>query len=321
MYTAYRSLSSVGAYYTIASTGISIIASPRFGLLCYCCASTLETMVVRIITICALLAPSYAAVCTGKSVDLPPKECAAWQDFFLALDGPNWRNFGSDGLTDPCAVKSKIGNPCKGGPTSGAAVARRLEQRHAIYASASEGGAAGTPPWQEPDAGVCCQRNAAGELHITQLAFAINGLQGEIPPSIIDMEELNNLSCCSNAINGTVPQLPASIQFLRMSSNKLTGIHPSLPSNTALTFLSLRDCAIEGGLPDFTALKKLTDLYMDCNKLSGAVPAAYGSFRAGHKCFISASTLLESCGNSWDNAFSCPLPDNVAKECHAVCKT
>ena len=277
-------------------------------------------MVTRIVIVCALLAPSYAAVCVGKSVDLPPKECAAWQDFFLALDGPNWRNFGSDGLTDPCAVKSRIGDPCKGGPTSGAAVARRLEQQYADYASASDGGAAGTPPWQEPDAGVCCQRNAAGELHITQLAFAINGLRGEIPPSIIDMEELNNLSCCSNAINGTVPQLPASIQFLRMSSNKLTGIHPSLPSNTALTFLSLRDCAIEGDLPDFTGLKKLTDLYMDCNRLTGAVPAAYGSFQATHKCFISASTLLESCGNSWDNTFSCPLPDNVAKECHATCK-
>jgi hypothetical protein len=35
--------------------------------------------------------------------------------------------------------------------------------------------ASGTPPWQEPDAGVCCENG-----HITQLAFALNNLAGEI---------------------------------------------------------------------------------------------------------------------------------------------
>jgi hypothetical protein len=34
---------------------------------------------------------------------------------------------------------------------------------------------AGTPPWQEPDAGVCCLNG-----HITQLAFALNNLAGQI---------------------------------------------------------------------------------------------------------------------------------------------
>ena len=251
-----------------------------------------------------------SAACVGKSADLPDKECAAWQDFYDSLNGPNWSNFGADGRDDPCSVKSKIGDPCKGGPTAGTAIARRLEQAAQAHA----------PPWQEPDAGVCCQVNSAGEKHITQLAFAINNLSGAVPPSILDLEELNNLSCCNNAINGTVPQLPSTVQFLRMSTNKLTGIDASLTANAALTFLSLRDNAIEGSMPDFSVLDGLTDLYMDCNKLSGPLPAAYGNFTLPDKCFVSASTLLESCGNKWDNKWSCPLPGDMHHNCHAVCK-
>lgn len=274
-----------------------------------------------------------AAVCTGKSADLPAKECAAWQDFYDALGGPAWSNFGSDGRADPCSVKSKIGDPCKGGPAAGAAAARRLEQQHQLrqqeqrrrLAEGSGGALAlAFPPWQEPDAGVCCQVNAAtGQKHITQLAFAINNLRGAVPASILDLEALDNLSCCNNAINGTVPPLPASLQFLRMSTNKLTGVDASLAAggNSALTFLSLRDNAIEGPLPNFPAsLTRLTDLYMDCNKLSGPVPTGYGNFSLPDKCFISASTLLETCGGTWDNAFDCPLPGDVKKNCHAVCK-
>jgi hypothetical protein len=118
----------------------------------------------KIIVALALVAQS-AAVCTGKSADLPAKECAAWQDFFDALDGPNWPNFGSDGRSDPCSVKSKIGNPCKGGPSKESIA--MFEER--------VGGPVGGDPWQEPDAGVCCLNG-----HITQLAFALNGLAGEL---------------------------------------------------------------------------------------------------------------------------------------------
>jgi hypothetical protein len=102
--------------------------------------------------------------CVGKSVGLPPKECLAWQDFFDKTNGPNWANWGSDGRNDPCSVKSKIGNPCKGGPPSSMALRLKDQARSSTDV-----------PWQEPDAGVCCENG-----HITQLAFGINGLQGEV---------------------------------------------------------------------------------------------------------------------------------------------
>jgi hypothetical protein len=120
---------------------------------------------MKLIITLALVAAAQSA-CTGKSADLPAKECAAWQDFFDSLNGPNWSNFGSDGRSDPCSVKSKVGDPCKGGPS---------KESIAMFEERVGGPVGGNPPWQEPDAGVCCK-----DGHITQLAFALNNLAGEM---------------------------------------------------------------------------------------------------------------------------------------------
>jgi hypothetical protein len=109
--------------------------------------------------------PRYAP-CVGSSSGLPAKECNAWQDFFDATQGPSWANFGSDGRLNPCSVKSKIGKPCNP-PLS--------EEAWSLIPRPTFVKGAKPPPWQEPDAGVCCENN-----HITQLAFGINGLEGEI---------------------------------------------------------------------------------------------------------------------------------------------
>jgi len=257
-------------------------------------------MLTKILLLACLATVQSAAVCTGKSVGLPAKECAAWQDFFDNLNGVNWKNFGSDGRSDPCSVKSKIGDPCKGGPTVAAMPKYDL--------------GTGPPPWQEPDAGVCCQ-----DGHITQMAFALNNLAGTVPASINDMEELINFSACNNALNGTLPDMSnTKMQFLRLSSNQLIG--GPVTGMTDLTFLSLRDNAIVGPAPDLSAMTKLTDLYLDCNHYSGALPAVYGTMKFSGKCFIDASTLLEKCSADFDNTFSCPLPAGASTECHAICK-
>jgi hypothetical protein len=149
---------------------------------------------LRILVITILCTNAVAdGPCTGKSANLPAKECAAWQDFFDSVNGINWKNFGSDGRADPCSVKSKIGDPCKGGPT----VATMPQHEKGKP----------PPPWQEPDAGVCCQ-----DGHITQMAFALNNLAGSIPASINDLEELINLSACNNGLNGTLPVSGLQVQ-------------------------------------------------------------------------------------------------------------
>ena len=114
----------------------------------------------------ALSRVSAFSPCVGSSADLPAKECNAWQEFFEATNGENWANWGSDGKLDPCSVKSKIGEPCN--PPLAA-------QPYKLPRAKGEK----PPPWQEPDAGVCCE-TINGQKHITQLAFGINGLEGEI---------------------------------------------------------------------------------------------------------------------------------------------
>jgi Leucine-rich repeat (LRR) protein len=67
------------------------------------------------------------------------------------------------------------------------------------------------------------------------------------------------------------------MKFLRLSSNQLTG--GPVAGMTNLTFLSLRDNSIKGPAPDLSAMKHLTDLYLDCNHYSGSLPTIYGTMK------------------------------------------
>jgi hypothetical protein len=105
------------------------------------------------------------------------------------------------------------------------------------------------------------------------------------------MEELINFSACNNALNGTLPDMSnTKMQFLRLSSNQLIG--GPVTGMTDLTFLSLRDNAIVGPAPDLSAMTKLTDLYLDCNHYSGALPAVYGTMKFSvHVATLSNASL------------------------------
>lgn len=269
----------------------------------------------------AAVAADYTA-CTGKSADLPEKECKAWQDFFDNLDGPNWTAFGKDGREDPCSVKSKIGNPCKGNPATyhlqGSDFTRGLTKQkpHCDIHGKPD---VSLPPWQEPDAGVCCSNG-----HITQLAFALNGLKGAIPDSINDLEELDNLSACGNDITTLAKDMTATkVGFLRLHVNKITGPMPLSYSNmTNLEYISLSDNFISGPIPEMTGLPKLRGAYYDCNKFTGAVPASWGGKVVSDvkDCFLSQGKG-EKCTKGYeDNALTCPLPAGANTNCHASCK-
>jgi hypothetical protein len=260
-----------------------------------------------------LLIGTAAAQCTGSSANLPAKECNAWQDFYDNLDGPNWTVFCKDKRDDPCSCNSGLGDPCKGGPSD-----------HFVELMKNLGDGPVPNPWHEPDAGVCCQNRTDG-LHITQLAFALNGLNGTVPDSINDLEELDNLSACGNKMTGQLPDMSnTKLQYLRLYQNEFTGTVPAtLNNNTALTFLSLGDNNLEGVVPDLTGLSKLTDLYLDCNNLSGTVADDKDrQWKFSGKCFLNAhGALLEKCSKGRDdNAFDCPLPAGADKNCHATCK-
>lgn len=279
------------------------------------------------ILVAAAVASNVA--CTGKSADLPAKECAAWQDFFDALDGPNWVAFGKDGRNDPCSVKSKIGNPCKGDPAhlgtpSNFTLGITKQKPHCDINGERD---VSLPPWQEPDAGVCCKAGPLGKItHITQMAFALNGLKGKIPDSINDLQELDNLSACGNDITTLAKDMTGTkIGFLRLHVNKVAGPMPASYSNiTTLEYISMSDNLMTGPMPVMggAAQPKLRGAYLDCNAFSGAVPAAWGGKLVSDfkDCFLSEGEG-EKCAKGYtDNALTCPLPAGADKNCHAKCK-
>ena len=276
---------------------------------------------MKLLLTSALLSVALAAStpCTGSSSGLSQKECDAWHNFYDALDGPKWTAFCADKRDDPCACNSGVGNPCKGGPSDRYAERMKQCRMKGIDHHDDPNG------WHEPDAGVCCQNTTDGNLHITQLAFALNGLNGTIPASITDLEELDNLSACGNDMTGQMPPFGfKKMKYLRLYRNKLQGtIPPSLTEATEMTFMSLGDNQLEGSVPDLTSMTKLTDLYLDCNKLNGTVPDDKDrQWKLSSKCFLNAhGALLEKCSNpKQDNTFDCPLPTGADKHCHATCK-
>jgi hypothetical protein len=275
-------------------------------------------MKVTSLLLAAAAARNYTA-CTGTSASLPESECMAWQDFFDELDGPHWTAFGSEGRADPCSVKSKIGNPCKGDPAmSGSHFTRGLTKQKPGCDVHGEPDLS-LPPWQEPDAGVCCK-----DGHITQLAFALNGLKGPMPDSMNDFVMLDDFSACGNEITSLPKDMSATkVGFLRLHVNKITGPLPASYSNmTNMEYISLSDNFITGPLPDFSNLPKLRGAYLDCNKFSGAIPTSWSGkvvsdFKA---CFLSEG-VGETCTKGYaDNTLSCPIPTGADKNCHVKCK-
>ena len=106
---------------------------------------------------------------------------------------------------------------------------------------------------------------------ITNLILCHNQLTGGVP-SFQDSSPLLRLDLKHNALTGGVPTLPAGLQYLSLSANKLSGtVDQVLPRLARLNFLDLSMNQLEGPIPPAVFALPLSVLQLQRNFFAGPV--------------------------------------------------
>ncbi|CAK8530398.1 unnamed protein product [Lathyrus sativus] len=147
--------------------------------------------------------------------------------------------------------------------------------------------------------------NFTGELPVTfgklttLLDFRIddNQFTGRIPDYIQNWTSINNLMIQGSGLSAPIPSgisLLKNLTDLRISD--LNGSEyapfPQLNNHTLLKRLVLRNCNINGTLPEYLGtMTKLQLLDLSFNKLSGTIPKSYAHMIAANYIFLTGNLL------------------------------
>ena len=115
-----------------------------------------------------------------------------------------------------------------------------------------------------------------------QVLFMWNGsLTGELPTSLCDLKQLEQIDLVRNSLTGEIPtclcELTA-LEFIAVSENKLTGSIPDCIGRLEnLSSLHLDNNYLTGTLPDSLGDLLLTDLEISFNGLYGSIPSSFSN--------------------------------------------
>ena len=120
------------------------------------------------------------------------------------------------------------------------------------------------------------------EGRVTRINLAQNGLTGQLPESLGDLEHLTNLTLWGNELSGEIPSAFARLSRLRaldLGGNEFAGPLPSwLGDLSNLTYLSLWGNEFTGSIPsELGNLSNLTTLDIRDNQLAGSIPSELGN--------------------------------------------
>ena len=144
------------------------------------------------------------------------------------------------------------------------------------------------------------------EGRVRGLVLHSNNLNGSLPPDLVGLTRLVDLSFFRNRLSGPIPpelgQL-TSLGFLQLPENQLSGpIPPELGRLTNLSFLSLYRNQLSGPIPpELGGLTSLESLLLSRNQLSGPIPPELGQL-----------TNLEIL-TLWQNQLSGPIPPELGQ--------
>ncbi|OWM81599.1 hypothetical protein CDL15_Pgr007637 [Punica granatum] len=185
------------------------------------------------------------------------------------------------------------------------------------------------------------RRNLSGNLapelgrlaHMTILDFMFNNISGSIPKEIGNMTSLNLLLLSGNQISGPLPdelgylpnitshmnnnsisgQIPPELHklpqlvHLQVDNNNFEGteIPQSYTNMSNLLKLSLRNCKLQGTVPDFGTIPKLLYLDLSHNKLNGTIPT--------NRLYTGITTILIEfqCRSLENNFLSGDVPTDI----------
>jgi Leucine-rich repeat (LRR) protein len=138
-----------------------------------------------------------------------------------------------------------------------------------------------------------------GFIHIATIWLNAHNLQGPVPKTIANFDELQNLTLADNQLMGAMPaelfQLECLLE-LDISGSALTGPLPRGPYKClGLSELNLGYNSLTGTLPeDMCSLTALTALLLANNEFTGVIPACLQALESLEMLDLSASRLVGS---------------------------
>ncbi|XP_010427010.1 PREDICTED: putative leucine-rich repeat receptor-like serine/threonine-protein kinase At3g53590 isoform X2 [Camelina sativa] len=112
---------------------------------------------------------------------------------------------------------------------------------------------------------------------VKHLHFNNNTITGEIPVELSKLTNLAHLILDNNNLTGTLPlelaELP-SLTILQLDNNNFEGseIPLAYENFSRLVKLSLRNCGLQGSIPDLSGVRNLSYLDLSWNNLTGTIP-------------------------------------------------
>ncbi|RXH82032.1 hypothetical protein DVH24_036373 [Malus domestica] len=133
-----------------------------------------------------------------------------------------------------------------------------------------------------------------------------NSFSGQIPPELSKASNLLHLLFDNNNLSGYLPpelsMLP-NVRIIQCDNNNFSGteIPASYGNLSRLTKLSLRNCSLQGEIPDFSRIANLSYIILSDNHLNGSIPESFYDLPALEKVSLHDNFITGSVPAMWRN--------------------